>query len=36
MRTPEQILGPYFPIGVSPVTGGNLTSLDGRDKDHLT
>jgi len=28
MRTPEQILGPYFPIGVSPVTGGNLTSLD--------
>jgi protocatechuate 3,4-dioxygenase beta subunit len=30
MRTPEQILGPYFPMGISPVTSGDLTSI-GRD-----
>ena len=30
MRTPEQILGPYFPMGIGPVTSGDLTSI-GRD-----
>jgi protocatechuate 3,4-dioxygenase beta subunit len=25
MRTPDQILGPYYPMGASPITTGNLT-----------
>jgi protocatechuate 3,4-dioxygenase beta subunit len=25
MRTPDQILGPYYPTGTSPITSGNLT-----------
>jgi protocatechuate 3,4-dioxygenase beta subunit len=29
MRTPEQILGPYFPTGISPMTSGDLTSKSG-------
>jgi protocatechuate 3,4-dioxygenase beta subunit len=29
MRTPEQILGPYFPTQMSPATGGDLTTVDG-------
>jgi protocatechuate 3,4-dioxygenase, beta subunit len=33
MRTPEQILGPYFPMEISPVTSGDLTSI-GRDDGH--
>jgi len=28
MRTPEQVLGPYFPIGLSPATNGDLTYVD--------
>jgi protocatechuate 3,4-dioxygenase beta subunit len=30
MRTPQQILGPYFPMEINPVTSGDLTSI-GRD-----
>jgi len=29
MRTPEQILGPYFPTQIKPATGGDLTTIDG-------
>ena len=28
MRTPDQILGPYYPTGTSPITSGNLTCRD--------
>lgn len=28
MRTPDQVLGPYYPTGTSPVTGGDLTCTD--------
>jgi protocatechuate 3,4-dioxygenase beta subunit len=33
MRTPEQILGPYFPMEISPVTSGDLTS-NGKGAGH--
>jgi len=29
MRTPEQILGPYFPMQIRPMASGDLTKLDG-------
>jgi protocatechuate 3,4-dioxygenase beta subunit len=29
MRTPEQILGPYFPLQIRPATGGDLTTIVG-------
>jgi len=29
MRTPEQILGPYFPMQIEPTASGDLTKLDG-------
>lgn len=29
MRTPEQVLGPYFPMGFQPRQGGDLVSADG-------
>jgi protocatechuate 3,4-dioxygenase beta subunit len=29
MRTPEQVLGTYFPTGLSPATNGDLTRIDG-------
>jgi protocatechuate 3,4-dioxygenase beta subunit len=30
-RTPDQILGPYFPTGQTPVLQANLTSVDGAE-----
>jgi protocatechuate 3,4-dioxygenase beta subunit len=29
-RTPDQILGPFFPLGKAPDTGGDLTHLPGK------
>jgi protocatechuate 3,4-dioxygenase, beta subunit len=29
VRTPDQILGPYFPVGRQPCTNGDLTTVDG-------
>jgi len=29
MRTPEQVLGPYFPVGSEPARGGDLISSSG-------
>jgi protocatechuate 3,4-dioxygenase beta subunit len=29
-RTPDQILGPYFPLGHAPTKGGDLTAIEGR------
>jgi len=29
-RTPDQILGPYFPVGCQPSRNGDLTSIKGR------
>ena len=29
MRTPEQILGPYFPLQLKPTTDGDLTTIVG-------
>src|SRR5262245_44002564 len=29
MRTPEQVLGPYFPVGSQPRQGADLVSRDG-------
>jgi len=31
MRTPDQILGPFFPQGSKPVTQGDLTTVEGGD-----
>jgi protocatechuate 3,4-dioxygenase beta subunit len=28
MRTPDQVLGPYYPTGMNPVTGGDLTYIN--------
>ena len=30
-RTPDQILGPYFPVGCTPVRKDDLTTIDGGD-----
>lgn len=30
-RTPDQILGPYFPMGHTPVPQADLTSVNGVD-----
>ena len=29
-RTPDQILGPYFPVSCQPSRSGDLTSIDGK------
>jgi protocatechuate 3,4-dioxygenase beta subunit len=31
MRTPHQILGPFFPLGLRPATQGDLTIVEGVD-----
>lgn len=31
MRTPHQILGPFFPLGFRPATGADLTIVEGVD-----
>ena len=31
MRTPHQILGPFFPLGSNPATQGDLTIVEGTD-----
>ena len=31
MRTPDQILGPYFPVGSKPTQGGDLVATKGRE-----
>jgi protocatechuate 3,4-dioxygenase, beta subunit len=31
MRTPHQILGPFFPLGFRPATGADLTIMEGVD-----
>ena len=31
MRTPQQILGPFFPLGLRPNTQGDLTIVEGVD-----
>jgi protocatechuate 3,4-dioxygenase beta subunit len=31
VRTPDQILGPYFPLGPGPAVSGDLTVVQGRD-----
>jgi protocatechuate 3,4-dioxygenase, beta subunit len=31
VRTPDQILGPYFPVGPKPAPNGDLTAIAGRE-----